>query len=263
MFYFARSFLIPYIIQNKYRFICEIGASHGYTTDKLLEIEDLVVTVIDPCLDTDLLTKFKNNPRVRIHKGLSLNVLEELSDQFDCILIDGDHNWYTVFNELRKIQDRNMIKQEGTIILHDVTWPYGRRDMYYQPETVPQEFKHPYAKMGILYGKSALDTAGINSHHHNALYSGGPKNGILTAIEDFLKFSEQNYNFFYIKLQNGLGFLYRKKGSFCSVSYYKLLLKTICFYNPYTTLKNVIRSQSPGLYASLKLLRDAIHRKLT
>jgi hypothetical protein len=263
MFYFAQSHLIPYIVKNKYRLICEIGASHGQTTDKLLEIDDLSVTIIDPCLDADLRTKYKNNSRVQMHKGLSLHVLEKLSEPFDCILIDGDHNWYTVFNELRIIHERNLLKQEGTILLHDVTWPYGRRDMYYQPDTIPEQFKHPYQKMGMLYGKSNLATTGINSHHYNALHSDGPRNGILTAIEDFLNSYKRNYSFFYLKSQNGLGFIYKRKGSLCSMSYYKLFLKSVCFYNPSSTLKNIARSQCPGLYTNLKLLRDTIYRKLS
>ena len=262
MFYFSQSIIIPYIIKNKYKSICEIGAAHGQTTDKLLQIKDLSVTIIDPCLDTDLRTKYIKNPRVQIHKGLSLHVLEKLSKPFDCILIDGDHNWYTVFNELTLIHKRKLLNENGTILLHDVAWPYGRRDMYYQPETIPKQFRHPYAKLGILYGKSSLARTGINNHHYNAINSDGPQNGTLTAIEDFLKSYKKSYSFFSLKTQNGLGFLYKKKHSLCSMSYYKLFFKSAYFYNPSSTVKNILRLKCPTLYRRLQLLNHTIDKKL-
>ena len=34
------------------------------------------------------------------------------------------------------------------LILHDVLWPYGRRDLYYAPDQIPEEFRQPYAQAG-------------------------------------------------------------------------------------------------------------------
>ena len=87
----------PFIIKNKYATICEIGASQGSTTDKLLKITDIQISIIDPCFDLDLENKYKNNGRVKVYKGLSLEKLPALPQQYDCFLIDDDHNWYTVF----------------------------------------------------------------------------------------------------------------------------------------------------------------------
>ena len=42
------------------------------------------------------------------------------------------------------------------MILHDVAWPYGRRDLYYDPATIPEEFRQPYAQKGIAMGRSTL-----------------------------------------------------------------------------------------------------------
>ena len=33
--------------------------------------------------------------------------------------------------------------------LHDVGWPYGRRDLYYAPERIPEEFRQPWAQKGL------------------------------------------------------------------------------------------------------------------
>lgn len=91
----------------------------------------IAVTVIDSCLDCDLNERFASNSHVTVKKGISLEVLPELHDTFDCILIDGDHNWYTVYHELKMIYDRELLKRGGIVFLHDVEWPWGRRDMYY------------------------------------------------------------------------------------------------------------------------------------
>ena len=73
-------------------------------------------------------------------------------------LIDGDHNWYTVFNELEMLAAaaRKAGAPLPLLILHDVGWPYGRRDLYYAPEQIPEEFRQPYARKGIAPGRSEL-----------------------------------------------------------------------------------------------------------
>ena len=49
------------------------------------------------------------------------------------------------------------------IVMHDVLWPYGRRDLYYVPERVPEEFRQPYEMKGIRPGtKQVLPTGGLN-----------------------------------------------------------------------------------------------------
>ena len=42
--------------------------------------------------------------RYVFHRDLSLNVLDRCG-AFDVALIDGDHNWYTVYNELRVFRE--------------------------------------------------------------------------------------------------------------------------------------------------------------
>ena len=107
----------------------------------------------------------------------------------DAALIDGDHNWYTVYNELRLLAEG--ARRHGTplpvLILHDVLWPYGRRDLYYAPEQIPEEFRQPYATKGMRPGsKKLLDRGGLNPTMCNALEEGGPRNGVMTAVDDFI-----------------------------------------------------------------------------
>jgi len=168
------------------------------------------VTVIDPCIDANLQEKYHALKNVSVRKGLSLEVLPKLTEQFDCILIDGDHNWYTVFNELRLIEERNLLRNGGAIFLHDVSWPYGRRDMYYDLKNVPAEFTQPNAKKGIIRGESKLsDTEGINNIVYNALVEGGPRNGVLTAVEDFMNLHSCKYQYLSSDREVGLGMLFK------------------------------------------------------
>lgn len=92
MRFFTDEVIMPYILENGYRSICEIGSQRGDNTDQFLQAAPLVISIIDPCLDADLREKYRDNNRVQVHKGISLDVLPRISGQFDCILIDGDHN---------------------------------------------------------------------------------------------------------------------------------------------------------------------------
>src|SRR4029079_670285 len=103
--------------------------------------------------------------------------------------VDGDHNWYTVYHELRMLSEgaRRAGAPLPVLIMHDVGWPYGRRDLYYVPERVPEEFRQPYEQKGIRPGApQVLPKGGINPLHYNAVNEGGPRNGVMTALDDFV-----------------------------------------------------------------------------
>lgn len=226
MKFFADSIVKPYIIKSGYRRLCEIGASRAENTIKLLEIGAVEILIIDPCIDVDLSEKFREDKRVLVRKGLSLDVLSHMTDAFDCILIDGDHNWYTVYNELRTIQARGLLREGGTIFFHDVGWPYARRDMYYQPEQIPREFVQPYATKGIVLGERELSNkAEFNSQLFNAIYEGGPRNGVLTAVEDFMKENRFKYRFFRVNEMGGLGVLLKTRNPLGSGVFNKYLIR--------------------------------------
>lgn len=209
MLFFAETLTIPLIRETSKKSILEIGSSYGNSIRPILELGDVSVAIIDPGFDADLLAAFGS--RITLYKGLSLDILPHLDDSYDCIFIDGDHNWYTVFNELRLIEERNLLKPGGIIFLHDIGWPYGRRDLYYQPEAIPPEFRNAHARQGIQKGRSLLlKEGGFNSGHHNALEESGPGNGVLTAVEDYLKQSLHQYHFVKDTREFGLGILLKK-----------------------------------------------------
>lgn len=173
--------------------IIEIGAATGETTSKLIELacrRDLVLHTIDPAPhfnSAELEQRFGRN--FHFHKGRSHDVLGDI-ELPAAVIIDGDHNWYTVHGELTLL-DRLATEQNGPfplVMLHDVEWPYARRDMYYEPEAIPEQWRKPWAKRGFVRGDRGLaeNGEGMNAQYANALEEGGPRNGVLTAVEDFV-----------------------------------------------------------------------------
>ena len=139
-----------------------------------------------------------------MHRAPSLNALSTITNP-DAVLIDGDHNWYTVFHELQVLDHK--CKHWPVTLHHDVGWPYGRRDMYYEPSRIPVDYRQPFARSGIVYGQSALAAGEINDSLLNARHEGGPRNGVLTAIEDFMESTQRDLELFAAPGPSGLGLL--------------------------------------------------------
>ena len=172
--------------------IVEIGSDQGGNTENLLGFcrrTGATLHVIDPAPGYDAAEWQREHAgRLVFHKDLSLNVLPQI-EAFDAVLIDGDHNWYTVFHELKMIEDLcdGRSREFPMVMLHDAGWPYGRRDLYYDPDTIPEEHRKPHEKKGMLPGvPNLVEEGGLNQHLHNALLENEPRSGVLTAIEDFL-----------------------------------------------------------------------------
>ena len=193
--------------------IVEVGAEAGNTTQLLLgfcQMEGGVVHSIDPLPRFDVAAwKAKYGDCLVVHQKPSLEALPAIG-ACDLALIDGDHNWYTVFHELKLIEASST--KAGRVLpvmtFHDIGWPYGRRDLYYNPELIPAEFRQPSEKKSIRPGISELqEVGGINAHLWNAVSENTPRNGVLTAVEDFAKESSQELELTVIPGFHGLGVL--------------------------------------------------------
>ena len=151
--------------------------------------DDTELHVIDPVPEFDPSEHEQQFPgRYIFHRDLSRDVLDTLP-AVDVALIDGDHNWYTVDLELRMLAEaaRKAGAPLPVLVLHDVLWPYGRRDLYYDPTNIPDEFRQPYEQRGMRPGApNLLPRGGVNVMHYNAVTEGGPRNGVMTALDDFL-----------------------------------------------------------------------------
>jgi len=191
MFPFWELAIAPVFEALKARRVVEVGALRGDTTVRMLEAlgPDAELHVVDPAPEFDPAEHERAFPgRYIFHRDLSLNVLSDLGP-VDVALIDGDHNWYTVFHELGQLTEaaRSADAALPVMILHDVCWPYGRRDLYYAPDTIPDEFRQPYAQRGIARGKKKLlPRGGLNPAMYNARLEGGQRNGVMTGLEDWM-----------------------------------------------------------------------------
>ena len=206
------SIILPIIEYITPKHIVEVGSDTGINTKNILEYcakNNAKLTAIDPLpgFNVDEFKK-KYGEKFQFCKDLSLNVLPNIDD-YDFIILDGDHNWYTVYNELKTIEKKFKGKNFPIIILHDVYWPYARRDLYYNPETIPYEYINPYKKLGIRQDEEELcEECGFNKETNNATQENTPKNGVLTAVEDFIHETDLNLSLFKIKAFFGLGILY-------------------------------------------------------
>ena len=192
--------------------IVEIGCEDGRNTSNILQYcvrnsAEIHAIDVQPLFDAEIWGQ-RHAGRLHVHRGKSLDILPRLTT-YDAVLIDGDHNWYTVYHELRCIE-QHMV-QHGTdvlIVLHDVDWPYARRDMYYNPEDIPPEYRQPHCRGGLTpERREPLEDRGFNPQHFHAVLEGGERNGVLTAAEDFLKQSTYSWKLICIPGMSGQGIL--------------------------------------------------------
>jgi GT2 family glycosyltransferase/glycosyltransferase involved in cell wall biosynthesis len=221
MHWFLKTFIIPLLDALQPAVIVEVGVELGAVTGPLLEwaaaheaaqgaaAQSTVLHSIDPSPKLEVDELLAAHPeRLRFHRAPSLAVLEQIAD-VDLALIDGDHNWYTVINELRQLEQRAVRDNRlpPVVLLHDIGWPYGRRDLYYDPQSIPTADRQPHARLGIVPGQSELTPLGANGHLENARTEGTPANGVLTAIEDFIAQSQRAWRWQSIPGLSGLGVL--------------------------------------------------------
>lgn len=191
MYQLFETHIRPFLDERKPKMLLEIGVLRGDNTLRLLEwcsVNDAHLTSLDPVAwEGDLPEEVKRPMEGYKYKrgqdsfedhqivpealeevfrrGLgrywtciktrSLDYLDSPDFQAaDVYIIDGDHNYYTVSKELELIHQRG---HPGDVVLfNDVAGTWSRKDLYYDPEFIPAE------------------------------YLGGSRQGVLTAIENFL-----------------------------------------------------------------------------
>lgn len=195
------------------RIIVEVGLRAGIESELVLEYcrdHGIFCHLIDPVPPWNL-DRIKRlvAEHGRFHELTSLEALPGL--EADLFLLDGDHNWFTVHRELETIRDTasQLGRPFPVVCLHDVGWPYGRRDLYYEPSRIPASDRRPHAKRGIQIGRSELALrGGFNHLHSNAITEGGPRNGVLTAVEDFVAETSESLNVTVVPGFHGLGVIW-------------------------------------------------------
>jgi hypothetical protein len=123
-------------------------------------------------------------------------------------VLDGDHNYAVVRRELAWIMKN---APDAVVVLHDVLWPCGRRDFYYQPSPLPPSDVHPSTADGPTVWHDEVTPAGFVGHgvFTVATQAGGDRNGVLTAVEDALAEDGANWRFEIVPAVFGFGVLAR------------------------------------------------------
>ena len=171
------------------RSVVEIGAFAGDLTRVLVDWaagSGARVSAIDPEPQPALVALERDHPELELIRDASLAALPRIPPA-DAVIVDGDHNYHTVAAELRLIAEQAAGADLPLLLFHDVAWPHGRRDDYYAPEQIPADARHPLVgpDEGIVPGEPGARRGGL-PYARSAAREGGPRNGVLTAVEDFV-----------------------------------------------------------------------------
>ena len=175
--------------------VAEVGAFMGELTRLLMLWSDEVggqVVAIDPLPHSDLEQLERERDDLTLIRETSHEALAHVP-LTDAIILDGDHNYFTLHEELRIIWERcqEESRQIPQLLLHDVGWPHARRGDYYTPENIPEEERQPMAPGRSVYpDEPGTQSSGL-PYRFPAAREGGPRNGVLTAAEDFAAEHEQ------------------------------------------------------------------------
>lgn len=169
----------------------------------------------------------------------------------DIYFVDGDHNYETVAAELPEI-DR-LTSSAAIIVLHDIGWPSGRRDLAYDLTRVsdPQNYS---STLGCVPGVNELVPDGFHSNGPLAVkrFEGGSRNGIMTAVEDF-RAGHECYSWHSIAAIFGLGVL-------CPPNHTAAIAAVMARFD--SPLLNVLEGNRIDLYLKvLEMQRSLTHER--
>lgn len=201
----------PLLEASSARRILEVGADQGQHTRLLIDYCQKVngtLTVVEPFVSHALRHAIKDKPFVQLVAEKSQKALTEFPASFDAILLEGDLNYAAVTADLHALE--SLCKKNNSafplLFVKNVSWMYAFRDMYYDPQA-NGEATHPYESKGITPWSAELVTGKINSNFPNAKLEGGPANGVLAAVNDFIA-SRTDLALFRIPYNFGLGIVY-------------------------------------------------------
>jgi hypothetical protein len=238
------------------RSVVEVGAEAGEFTRDLAAWANAhggKITCVEPH-PTEQVRAWALDPAVRLVEGRSPAALAGL-EPADAYLLDGDHNYATVRGELEAI-DRACFAEgrDAVVLLHDVGWPCARRDLYYDPAELAPEGVHPHAfDSGVVPGDPGVVEGGFRGEgaFAVALREGGPRNGVLTAVEDFLTGRPQ-LGFFTSPLVFGLGVLFRRDAPWAA--------RAEAVIRPYAQLPLLERVEENRIALYLRVLEEQDRR---
>lgn len=134
-----------FLLETESPKILEVGLDRGVTTIPVIAFlcrtqKKFEFTGIDVLLQEPLLITLRNidmasEQQVKLFQDSSLNVLPKLveeSKKFNVILLDGDHNYYTVSKELEYLN--SLVEDDGIVIIDDYHGRWSDKDLWYAEE---------------------------------------------------------------------------------------------------------------------------------
>ncbi len=189
--------------------VVEVGAYAGDLTRFLLDWatnSGAQVWAIDPSPQKELIALDRERDALKLFRATSHEALKEM-ERADAYVIDGDHNYFTVTEEIRLIVENDTRAEMPLLMFHDVGWPHARRDDYFAPEQIPDEYRQPTIEGGGLFPGLSEPRPGGLPYKWPAAQEGGPRNGVLTAVEDFVG-RDENLRFAILPSFFGLGIVW-------------------------------------------------------
>ena len=170
------------------RTVVEIGAFHGKSTNEMLawaERAGAKVIAVDPAPQPDLTEIAAGHPELELVEATSHDALPKLPDA-DAIIIDGDHNYFTLSEELRLISERDPGATHAAADAARHRLAAGPPRRLLRPDRIPADHRQPLAFNTFLAPEEPGTLDEGMPFACVAEREGGPANGILTAVEDFL-----------------------------------------------------------------------------
>lgn len=132
-----------FLSQIQHPSVLEIGLDKGITTVPLLVFmaryhEKFSFVGVDVLVQEPMMIMLNNidvsadNQKISLRQDSSLNVIPKLiesSMKFDLILLDGDHNYYTVSKELSYLDQ--LSNNNTLVIIDDYHGRWANRDLWY------------------------------------------------------------------------------------------------------------------------------------
>ena len=143
---------------------------------QLTQLSDLHIGSIESLLEYKTGTN-----QIYLSKSNSLDFLDLKSNNiggysFDLVLIDGDHNYYTVKKELELLEKNQFLNPWSVIICDDYLGRYSEKDMFY-------------------HNREEYENNELATNPKNIAKS--DKSGVKAAVDDFIKNSKLPYSIWY------------------------------------------------------------------
>jgi hypothetical protein len=193
------------------RTVVEVGVETGQVSGVYADLGASRVYCVDPFPSAELRAALAQDDRLELVEKFSPQALGELPVA-DLYVIDGDHNYATVRGEVDWILQN---APDAVVVFHDLMWPCGRRDFYYQPTALSEADRHPDSEDGPTVWHDGLTPAGFigAGAFTFAREAGGERNGVLTAVEDALAAApDPDWQLEIIPAIFGVGVLMRRTG---------------------------------------------------